>query len=92
MSGKVQVTGLSTPNDMKKFVKAGTVKSVILWNTVDLGYLTVYVAEAIATGKYKAGDKVIHAGRLGDREVVDGQVLLGKILIFNKDNIDQFDF
>ena len=59
---------------------------------MDQGYLTVYVAETIATGKYKAGDKVIHAGRLGDKEVVDGQVLLGKILIFNKDNIDQFDF
>jgi ABC-type sugar transport system substrate-binding protein len=40
-SGQVFVTGLSTPNDMKAYVEDGTVKSVILWNTQDLGYLTV---------------------------------------------------
>jgi ABC-type sugar transport system substrate-binding protein len=92
MSGKVQITGLSTPNDMKKFVKAGTVKSVVLWNTIDLGYLTVYVADAVATGKYKPGDATLKAGRLGEKKIVNGQVLLGDILVFTKDNIDQFDF
>ena len=60
--GKVLVTGLSTPNDMKSYVKDGTVKSVILWNTQDLGYLTVYAAEALATGKLKAGATTFHAG------------------------------
>jgi rhamnose transport system substrate-binding protein len=92
MSGKVQITGLSTPKDMKKFVMAGTVKSVVLWNTVDLGYLTVYVAEAVAKGTYKSGDATIKAGRLGEKKIVNGQVLLGDILIFTKDNIDKYDF
>jgi ABC-type sugar transport system substrate-binding protein len=91
-SGKVMVTGLATPNGMKKHVKSGTVKSVILWNTVDLGYLTIYTADAVATGKYKAGDKTLKAGRLGEKEIVDGQVLLGKIMVFTKDNIDQYNF
>jgi rhamnose transport system substrate-binding protein len=91
-AGVVQVTGLSTPNDMKPYVKDGTVKSVILWNTVDLGYLTIYTAEAVATNKYKPGDSSLKAGRLGEKKIVDGQVLLGDILIFNKDNIDQYDF
>ncbi len=90
--GQVQVTGLSTPNDMKKYVMDGTVKSVVLWNTVDLGYLTVYTAHAVATGQYKKGDTVLKAGRLGEKKIVDGQVLLGKILVFTKDNIAQFDF
>lgn len=90
--GSVQVTGLSTPNDMKKYVKDGTVTSVVLWNTVDLGYLTVYTAEAVATGKYKKGDTTIKAGRLGEKKIVDDQVMLGDILVFTKDNIDQFDF
>ena len=31
---------------MKEFVKRGTVKTVVLWNPVDLGYLAVYVAQA----------------------------------------------
>jgi rhamnose transport system substrate-binding protein len=91
-SGQVQVTGLSTPNDMKKYVMDGTVKSVILWNTVDLGYLTIYTAEAVATGKYKVGNTSIKAGRLGEKKIVDGQVLLGDILVFTKDNIDKYDF
>ena len=54
-AGKVLVTGLSTPNDMRSYVMDGTVKSVILWNTIDLGYLTVRVADALAAGKLKTG-------------------------------------
>jgi len=91
-SGSVLVTGLATPNDMKSYVHDGTVKSVILWNTMDLGYLTVRTAEALASGKLKAGDKSIEAGRLGSKKIDRDQVLLGKILVFTKDNIDQFDF
>jgi rhamnose ABC transporter rhamnose-binding protein len=91
-SGTVLVTGLATPNDMKSYVHDGTVKSVILWNTIDLGYLTVRTAEALATGKLKAGNKTLDAGRLGTKQIAGDQVLLGKILVFTKDNIDQFDF
>jgi ABC-type sugar transport system substrate-binding protein len=91
-SGKIQITGLATPDGMRNYVKDGTVKSVVLWDTVDLGYLTVYVADAVATGKYKAGDTSIDAGRLGKKEIKGDMVMLGKMLIFNKDNIDQYHF
>lgn len=91
-SGKILVTGLSTPNDMKKFVKDGTVKSVVLWNTVDLGYLTVHVAEALANGKLKEDATTFTAGRLGEKQIAGDNVLLGDILVFTKDNIDEFDF
>jgi rhamnose transport system substrate-binding protein len=90
--GQIQITGLSTPNGMRNYVKDGTVKSVVLWNTTDLGYLTVYTAEALATGKYKAGDKTIKAGRLGEKKVEGQTGLLGDILVFNKDTIDKFNF
>lgn len=91
-TGSVLVTGLGTPNDMKVYVRDGTVKSVILWNTIDLGYLTVRAAEALATGKLKKGDTTFDAGRLGARKIEGDQIMLGKILVFTKDNIDQFDF
>lgn len=91
-SGRILVTGLSTPNDMKKFVHSGTVKSVVLWNTVDLGYLTIYVAEALATGKLVEGAASFTAGRLGERKIAGDNVLLGDILVFTKDNIDDYDF
>lgn len=91
-SGEILVTGLGTPNDMKQFVDNGTVKTVVLWNTVNLGYLTVYVAEALATGKLKAGAKSFTAGRLGELKIAGDNVLLGDILRFSKENIDQYDF
>ncbi|HYJ45325.1 MAG TPA: substrate-binding domain-containing protein [Pyrinomonadaceae bacterium] len=88
----VKVTGLSLPNMNKPYVHDGTVESVVLWNTVDLGYLTVYAANALVTGTLKRGDKELSAGRLGQIEVADDEVRLGAPFIFNKENIDRFNF
>lgn len=88
----VKVTGLSLPNMNKPYVKAGVVESVVLWNTVDLGYLTVYAANALSQGKLKSGDRELNAGRLGKIEVAGDEVRLGAPFIFNKDNIDRFNF
>jgi rhamnose transport system substrate-binding protein len=91
-AGKVQVVGLSTPNDMRSYVVNGTVNSVVLWNTEDLGYLTIYAAAALARGELASGDATFDAGRLGERTIQDDHILLGDILVFRKENIDQFDF
>ena len=88
----VKVTGLSLPNMNKPYVHAGVVESVVLWNTVDLGYLTVYAANALTTGQLKRGVNDWSAGRLGKIEVADDEVRLGAPFIFNKDNIDRFNF
>lgn len=91
--GKIAVTGLSTPNQMKPFVKSGCVKSVVLWNPVDLGYAAIYAMRAVVDGKIKPGATELEAGRLGKLKVIKGsQILLGPPFIFNKDNIDKFDF
>jgi rhamnose transport system substrate-binding protein len=86
----VKVTGLSLPNMCKPYVHAGVAESIVLWNTVDLGYLTVYAAKALAAGEFERGG--LKAGRLGRIEVKEDQVLLGAPFIFDKGNIDQFDF
>ncbi|HEX8774101.1 MAG TPA: substrate-binding domain-containing protein [Pyrinomonadaceae bacterium] len=88
----VKVTGLSLPNMCKPYVKEGVIESIVLWNTVDLGYLTVYAANALSTGTLKRGDRELNAGRLGKIEVVDDEVRLGAPFIFNKGNIDNFNF
>lgn len=88
----VKVTGLSLPNLCKPYVHAGIVQSVILWNTKDLGYLTVLSAQAVASGKLKAGDTELAAGRLGKIQIAGDQVLLGLPFLFTKENIDRFDF
>ena len=88
----IRVIGLSLPNMNKTYVKAGIVESVVLWNTVDLGYLTVYAAEALTDGRLKRGDHEMVAGRLGKIEIKNDEVLLGAPFIFNKANIDKFNF
>ena len=88
----VKVTGLSLPNMCKPYVKEGIIDHIVLWNTGDLGYLTVHAANALSNGSFKSGDPKITAGRLNDIEVAGDEVRLGKPFIFNKDNIDNFDF
>ena len=91
-TGKVKVIGLGLPSENRRYVKEGVTDSVILWKTEDLGALTVRAAHALATGTLKSGDKTFKAGPLGEFEIAGDNILLGKPFIFNKDNIDQFDF
>jgi rhamnose transport system substrate-binding protein len=92
--GKVALTGLGTPNQMREYVKDGTVTEFALWNPEDLGYLAAFAANALVKGDIKGdeGDK-FEAGKLGEFTVgADGTVLLGDPFKFNKSNIDQFKF
>jgi rhamnose transport system substrate-binding protein len=92
--GKVALTGLGTPNQMREFVEDGTVASFALWNPGDLGYLATYAAAALVNGDItgEEGDS-FEAGELGDFEVgADGVVLLGEPFTFTADNIADFDF
>ena len=94
-AGEIAVVGLSTPKQMQPFMEAGVIESSILWNPVDLGYLTIYAAEALVTGELEAGD-TFDAGELGTFEVRQNEdglwVLLGDPFVFTEENIDQFDF
>jgi rhamnose transport system permease protein len=88
----VRVTGLSLPNMCKPYVHAGIIDSVVLWNTGDLGYLTVHAAHALATGRLARGATSLDAGRLGTIAIEGDQILLGKPFVFTRENIDDFDF
>jgi rhamnose transport system substrate-binding protein len=91
--GKVAVIGLATPNAMKPYVNKDCVKSVVLWNPVDLGYAAVHVLRAAADGTLKPGATSVKAGKLGELKVINGsEILLGPPFVFNKGNINGFDF
>jgi len=92
--GKVALTGLGTPNQMRKFVKDGTVESFELWDPGKLGELAGYAAAALASGKIsgKQGES-FDAGAMGTKQIgADKSVLLGPPKVFNKANIDQYNF
>ncbi|MEY3283749.1 MAG: hypothetical protein RIR86_1762 [Acidobacteriota bacterium] len=91
----VKVIGLSLPNLCKPYVHDGYLESVVLWDTFNLGYLTVYAGHELRLGKLKPNAGIRNAGnfgRLTGIEVRDDQVILGSPFIFNKGNIDRFDF
>jgi rhamnose transport system substrate-binding protein len=92
--GQVQLTGLGTPNQMRKFVKDGTVTAFELWDPAKLGQLAGYAAAALASGQISGqqGDSFT-AGALGKKTVgTNGEVLLGPPTVFDKSNIDEFNF
>ena len=92
--GKVAVTGLGTPNQMREFVKNGAVSAFQLWDPGQLGYLAAYAAANLASGAItgKPGE-TFSAGKLGTRTIgKDGEVILGPPQTFNASNIDKFNF
>jgi rhamnose transport system substrate-binding protein len=89
-SGKVYVTGLSLPATVKSYLDDGTIERFVLWNPVDLGYLTVHVARRLVDGALPPGPT--RFGRLSDIAVTAGEVILGEPMVFDKGNIAQYDF
>jgi rhamnose transport system substrate-binding protein len=96
--GKIHLTGLGLPNDMRKYVKAGCSKKFGLWHEQNLGYLAAYVAHYVVQGKLtgKLGQS-FKAGKLGNFKVVESDgnkpvVVLGPPLAFTPQNIDKFHF
>ncbi|MGW2617201.1 rhamnose ABC transporter substrate-binding protein [Streptomyces sp. NPDC001500] len=91
--GKVKLTGLGTPNDMRTYVKNGTVDAFELWDPAKLGALAAQTAVALVSGQitgkegetFKAGGATYTIGK-------DGVISLGKPTVFDAKNIDQFNF
>ena len=72
--------------------RSGVVQTVVLWNTGDLGYLTIQSAAAMLRGTLAAGASSLTAGRLGRIDVRGSEIILGPPLKFTKYNIDKFNF
>ncbi|MEV6835593.1 rhamnose ABC transporter substrate-binding protein [Streptomyces sp. NPDC051133] len=91
--GKVKLTGLGTPDDMRTYVKNGTVDAFELWDPAKLGDLAARTTVALASGQitgkegetFKAGGTTYTLGK-------DGVINLGKPTVFDAKNIDRFDF
>ena len=92
--GKVFVTGLGTPLEMKAYIENGTSPEVILWNPANLGYLAAYAAVNLASKTItSATGQSFTAGKLGKYTVgADHTILLGPTTVFTKANVNQFSF
>jgi len=89
-SDEIYLTGLSMPSLMREYVHDGTCEKFILFNVEDFGYLTVQMAKQLSDGSIQEG--VFDVGHLQGVRVVGDQAILGEPLVFDRENVDDFDF
>lgn len=91
-TGAVKIVGLGLPSETNAYVKEGVTQGVILWNVENLGYLATMAGAAVAKGTLAPGASEFDAGKLGKMKVEGDLIILGKPIVFTKENIDQFNF
>jgi len=89
---QVRVTGLALPSQCRELMQEGIVGHIILWNAVDLGYLTMHAAVALAQGRLQPGALTLRAGRLRTVLIHDDEVRLGRPALITPANVDGFAF
>lgn len=90
---RVKLTGLGLPNQMRSYVKNGTVTAFQLWDPSEMGYAAVYLVDAIRDGFEPTPGASYDAGKLGERSFgEDNVVIAGPLTTFDADNIDNFNF
>lgn len=92
LAGKIELTGLGLPSEMKQYIKNGTCRKMSLWNPIDLGYSATYIAYKLLTGDVKGQQgEAMKVGRMGDIKIGDGNVaVMSEPYVFEKSNIDKF--
>ncbi len=88
----VDVIGISLPTICKPYIHGGSVQSVVLWSTRNLGYLAVYAGWLDAQHRIQPATTSLSVGRLGKLTVRGSEIVLGTPVIFNKQNIDTLVF
>jgi ABC-type sugar transport system substrate-binding protein len=91
---KVVITGLATPNALKEYIKddSNPLKTGVLWNVQSLGYLALQTGYQMAKGTITASSTSITAGKLGPFTISNQMIVLGPAMIFDKSNIDTFNY
>ncbi len=92
LAGKIQLTGLGLPSEMKQYIKDGTCTQMSLWNPIDLGYSATTIAVGLVKGTIKgAPGEAMKVGRMGTINIdPKGTAIMSEPYVFNKDNIDKF--
>ncbi|MFD4957781.1 autoinducer 2 ABC transporter substrate-binding protein [Microbacterium sp. NPDC058389] len=92
-AGKVAVTGFGSPKTVAPFIKSGVMKSSVLWNVDDLGYLTVWALVQVLDGKeFAAENDVPGLDEPVRYDDATKTLLLGTPTVFTEENVDDFDF
>lgn len=100
--GSVAIQGLGVPVTAKDNMTSGLMKSVVLWQPYDLGYLAVEFTDKFIKGEVKLGDTSFKSSLSGKTQLKDvkyadshkilpdGQVILGLPIVYTLDTLDGF--
>ena len=89
LAGRVAVTGITDPNLIRPYVRDGVVKSAVLWNPIDLGYLTVWGVVQLLEHKPLAASNVVPGlPEPVSYDPATHTLLLGKPLVITVENVD----
>jgi rhamnose transport system substrate-binding protein len=90
--GEVNVTGLGLPSEMAGAIESGASKSFAIWNPVDLGYATTYLAYNLATDAATAEPGAeIDMGRMGTATLDENtEAAMSTPFKYDASNIDEF--
>lgn len=92
---EVILTGLGTPNQMRPFIKDGTVEAFQLWSPYNQGWLAAHFAVGVRNGTIEnvvgGTFEVPNLGTvtIGENNVINTQA---ELTTFTAENIDDYDF
>ncbi len=91
--GQVALTGNTTPNKMRPYIKEGVLESFFLWDPRALGDLTVRVAKAVVEGRELIDVYELPGyGNLRFSPRDESTIILSDPIRFTAENIDDVRF
>ena len=89
--GKVYITGLGLPSEMKDYVLAGACDTFAIWNPVEYGYASTFIMNDILNGAATTEGSKLSMGKKGETTVgPDGECVMGEPFVFDKSNVEEF--
>lgn len=96
----VALTGLATPLGIKDYIMdaRNPMNTGVLWDVGALGYLAVEATKALLDGKIDVTKESTFQSKLGAKQFVFNpddkglELLLGSALVFNRDNVGDFNY
>jgi len=89
--GKVYITGLGLPSEMKDYVLAGACDTFAIWNPVEYGYASTFIMNDILNGAATTEGSKLSMGKKGETTVgPDGECIMGEPFVFDKSNVEEF--
>ncbi|MEO1996980.1 MAG: substrate-binding domain-containing protein [Planctomycetaceae bacterium] len=90
---QVALTGNTSPQKMRPYIKQGILKSFYLWDPRELGDLTIRLAVALVRDEtVVAGQTIAHHRPLEFSQQDPKMVILSQPIRFSAENIDQYDW